>query len=188
MSVETANSFFSLLTLAGNAAVAGVVVLVVMARRSPRAAEWLAMLRREVAPWAVPLAFGLAAGALIGSLYYSEHVGWEPCTLCWYQRIAIYPVALILGVAWWRRDRIAPIRYAVPLTVIAGLISGYHYLIQRFPSLEGGTCSTTVPCSTPYIEEFGFVTMPYMGIGTAALIVTVLLLGNLPLARSPESP
>ena len=82
----------------------------------------------------------------------------------------------------------APIRYALPLTVIAGLVSGYHYLIQRFPSLEGGTCSAGVPCSTPYIEEFGFVTMAYMGLGAAALIATLLLLGNPPPSTSPERP
>ena len=187
MSVETANSFFSLLTLAGNAAVVAVLVLFVASRRSQAAADLLARLRAELAPWALPLAFLVAAGAMAGSLYYSEHVGWEPCTLCWDQRIAIYPVVLILGVAWWRRDGTAPLRYGLPLTVIAGLISSYHYLIQRFPSLEAGACSTTVPCSTPFIEEFGFVSMAYMGIGAAALIVTLLLLAPASHDRSVPS-
>lgn len=193
MSPETAGTFFALLTLAGNAAVVGVVLVAVAARRSPAARTALDRLRRELAPWAVPFAFLIAAGAMAGSLYYSEHVGFEPCTLCWYQRTAIYPVVLILGVAWWRRDGVAPLRYAMPLTVIAGLISGYHYLIQQFPSLEAGFCSADVPCSAPYLDEFGFVSLAYMGASTAALIVAVLVVGKQPpggtiVAKSPSRP
>ncbi len=89
------------------------------------------------------LLFGaiVAGVAMLGSLYMSEVAHLIPCTDCWYQRIAMYPIAIILGIAAYRND--AKIRvYVAPLAVIGGIISIYHYLIQWFPNLEGTSCST----------------------------------------------
>jgi disulfide bond formation protein DsbB len=130
------------------------------------------VLHATVAPIALPLALVVAAGIMAGSLYYSEWVGLLPCDLCWYQRIAAYPLVIIFAIGWWRRDSMVW-WYATPLIGLGLAISTYHYLLQRFPSLETGWCSTTVPCSSAYFFRFGFISMPYMGISAFAAMATL---------------
>ena len=123
---------------------------------------------REVAHW---LAFSVAAAAMIGSLYFSEVAEFVPCKLCWYQRIAMYSLAIILVIATVRRDRaIAP--YAMVLAALGAGIAGYHWLLERWPSLDTGTCSADAPCSVPYFEVFGFVSLAFMAFSA---FVTVLV-------------
>ena len=95
-----------------------------------------------VTPAALTLAAGVAVVATLGSLYYSEVADFPPCRLCWFQRIGMYPLAVILPVAAWRRDR--QVRwYALPLAVGGGAVSIYHVLVERFPSLESRVTSPT---------------------------------------------
>lgn len=117
----------------------------------------------------------MAVIATLGSLYYSQVAHFIPCEYCWYQRIAMYPLAVILGIAAFRNDT-AVRRYALPLASIGGVIASYHYLIQQFPDLEVGSCSIVVPCATPYFEQFGFVTIPFLALVSFAAIITVLAL------------
>ncbi|NNC91737.1 MAG: disulfide bond formation protein B [Acidimicrobiia bacterium] len=117
----------------------------------------------------------VAASSTIGSLIYSEYFDLIPCRLCWYQRIAMYPLALILLIAAVRRDTTGARRYGIPLAVIGAAIAGYHYLIQQFPSLETGACSLEAPCSAPYVWQYGFVSIPYMALAGFTLILLVLL-------------
>lgn len=72
--------------------------------------------------------------AMLGSLYFSEVQGFIPCELCWYQRIAMYPLVLILGIATFTNDTKAP-RYVLPLSLLGGSISVLHYLEQKFQGL-----------------------------------------------------
>ena len=118
----------------------------------------------------------------LGSLYYSKVYEFVPCELCWYQRICVYPFAVILGIAAWRRD--AGIRvYAIPVLAIGMVISAYHTWIQAYPP-ESGTsfCTADVPCTTRYVWEFGFVSLPFMAL-SAMVAMTVLLLVARPAAR-----
>ena len=69
---------------------------------------------------------------MAGSLYFSEVADFMPCTLCWYQRIAMYPLVLLLGIAAFRRDRAIRL-YVVPLAVVGAAISIYHYLYRVVP-------------------------------------------------------
>ncbi|HEY3484499.1 MAG TPA: disulfide bond formation protein B, partial [Ilumatobacteraceae bacterium] len=120
------------------------------------------------------LAFLVAGGAMWGSLYFSESAGFVPCRLCWFQRIAMYPLALILLIAAIRRDR--GIRwYAVPVAAVGAAVSSYHYLIEWRPSLEGGACSAVGPaCADVWFREFGFVTLAFMALaGFLSIIVFV---------------
>jgi len=112
----------------------------------------------------------------VGSLYFSEVAHFVPCKLCWYQRICVYPLAVILLVAALRRDR--SVRwYAIPLAGIGMLIGSYHYLIEWYPNLETGSCSATGPaCSAVWFRELGFVSLPLMVVAGCALIITLLLL------------
>ena len=123
----------------------------------------------------VPLRFAVPAlvtsVSMLGSLYFSEAVGYRPCVLCWYQRIAMYSLAIILVIAAVRRDRaIAP--YAMVLAALGAGIAGYHWLLERWPSLDTGTCSADAPCSVPYFEVFGFVSLAFMAFSA---FVTVLV-------------
>ena len=106
------------------------------------------------------LAFGVAAIATTGSLYYSEVAHFIPCEMCWLQRIAMYPLAVILLVAAITRDTRAW-RYAVPIAVIGLLFSLYHYQLELFPD-QPSMCSTTVPCSVRFVDMYGFVSIAFM--------------------------
>jgi disulfide bond formation protein DsbB len=113
---------------------------------------------------------------MLGSLYFAEVANFVPCQLCWFQRIAMYPLAVILLVGALRRDW--GVRwYAVPVAAIGAAISTYHVLLEQFPSLESSNvCSAAVPCNFVWFEELGFVTLPYMALSAFALILVLLTL------------
>ena len=116
----------------------------------------------------------LALGATLGSLHLSEIAHLEPCRWCWFQRIAMYPLALVLLIGLIFRDRTV-YRYGLPMCVAGAAMSTWHYLLQHFPDLEGATtCSITSPCAVRYAWEFGFVSIPYMA-GSVFVLVGVLL-------------
>ncbi len=116
----------------------------------------------------------LATAATLGSLYLSEIAHLEPCRWCWFQRIAMYPLALVLIVGLLFRDRTV-YRYGLPMCVAGAAMSTWHYLLQHFPDLEGAaTCSITSPCTVRYAWEFGFVSIPYMA-GSVFVLVGALL-------------
>lgn len=108
--------------------------------------------------------------AMLGSLYFSEIAGYEPCELCWYQRILMYPLVLILGIAVARKDTKAAV-YSLAMSGIGGLISLYHYGIQKinFLSDTAPACGR-VPCTGMYINWFGFVTIPFLALIAFAII------------------
>ena len=114
----------------------------------------------------------VAGGAMLGSLYFSEVANYIPCRFCWFQRIAMYPIALIGLVAFIRRDAGARF-YVLPMAAIGACISGWHYLIEWRPGLDTGSCSATGPsCTDIWFRSFGFLTLAGMAlIGFLALIV-----------------
>lgn len=124
--------------------------------------------------YSVLLAWGIALIATLGSLYFSEIEAFEPCKLCWIQRICMYPLALLLGIASYRNERwIIP--YALPLSIIGGCFSAYHYLEERSPWLAGLLpCRVGIPCDKPYFEWFGFITIPFMAL-VAFILITIFL-------------
>lgn len=105
------------------------------------------------APLLLAFAWVVALVATLGSLYYSEVRLFLPCELCWYQRIFMYPQAVILGLALWRQDfGIWP--YSLALSLIGGSVSALHLLEERFPNLFTLACKPPVPCSVEYIPQF----------------------------------
>lgn len=134
----------------------------------------LPVVRSRLGHAALWLAASVALTATAGSLYLSEIAGFVPCTLCWYQRIAMYPLVVVLGIAAWRGD-FAIRRYVVPLATIGAAIAAYHVALQRLPGLPSGGCSLNLPCSAIDLERFGFVTTPVMAL-IAFLAILVLLI------------
>lgn len=117
----------------------------------------------------------IAVLAMGGSLYFSDIKGYVPCLLCWYQRILMYPLVLILGVAAYRQEKSA-LWYSLPLSFIGIGVAGYHYLDQKIPSFGfAGTCKVGVPCNHAYINWAGFITIPFLSL-LAFILITVLLL------------
>lgn len=120
------------------------------------------------------LAGFVALAATLGSLYFSEVAHLVPCQYCWVQRIAMYPLTIILLMAAYRRDSMARL-YAATIATIGLAVAAYHRFIQAFPDLDSGSCSATGPlCSGYYIMKFGFMTIPYMSLSAFALILTLL--------------
>jgi disulfide bond formation protein DsbB len=120
------------------------------------------------------LAFGTALAAMLGSLYYSEIVGFVPCTLCWYQRILMYPLTVIILVGLLREDASLP-AYVLPLSILGIGMSSYHYLLQLGIISHSAACSVGIPCGLRYVNYFGFVTIPLMAL-TAFVIITGAML------------
>ncbi len=188
MNTETINTFFALLSFAALGVAVAVPVLVVIARRDPGGAA--AGLLADLRPLALWLAFAIAAVATAGSLYYSEVEGFAPCVLCWYQRIVMYPLALILGIATFRGDHRVKV-YAVPLAVIGAAIALYHYQLELFPEQGSGVCDIAVPCTARWFEVFGFVSLAFMALtGFLAIIALGSIAGprHTPAGDDEHSP
>jgi disulfide bond formation protein DsbB len=178
MSTETATTFFALLAVLALVVVVLAAGTAVISKLRGATPQWAVEARAAVAPVALPLAWAVATTSTLGSLYLSEVAKFPPCILCWYQRIAMYPLVVILAVASLRRDRAAK-WYVVPLALVGMGISIYHYLIERFPDSVSTVCSDDVPCSTVWVWEFGFLSIPAMaGLGFALVITLVLLAGS----------
>ncbi len=127
---------------------------------------------------AVIFSWAIAILASLGSLFYSEISGFVPCTFCWYERIAMYPLVLILGIGMLRRNKEIWI-YGLPFSLIGLAISIYHYQLQIIPDQQSVSCSSEASCSGTWIMEFGFVTMPFMALSTFLLISVLLLVSNI---------
>ncbi|MBN2983327.1 MULTISPECIES: disulfide oxidoreductase [Cohnella] len=124
------------------------------------------------------LAWVVSLVATGGSLFLSEVMRYIPCSLCWYQRIFMYPLVILLGRAAIRDDR-RMIGYALPLAVIGGCISLYHYAEQKIPGLaQMLPCSSGVPCDKDYLDWFGVITIPLLALIAFILIIVALSLGK----------
>jgi disulfide bond formation protein DsbB len=117
------------------------------------------------------LAWMQAIVAMLGSLYFSDVLGYPPCVLCWYQRICMYPQVLLLGIAAVRED-ISILRYTIPLTLVGLSISLYHNLLYYKLIAESfAPCKFGISCTTKFIEYFGFVTIPLMALTAFTIIL-----------------
>lgn len=165
MSVFFFSTLVSLLALVALAGAAGLLIYRLV--RGPEASNLLGVKT-------IWLAWLVALVATVGSLIYSEVVHFVPCRLCWFQRIAMYPMAIVLLVGAIRRDFQAKF-YALPLALIGLGISVYHYLLQRFPNLEAtSACDPNNPCSLIFVNIFGFISIPFMA-GAGFIVIAVLL-------------
>ncbi|PIP90140.1 MAG: disulfide bond formation protein B [Bdellovibrionales bacterium CG11_big_fil_rev_8_21_14_0_20_38_13] len=108
--------------------------------------------------------------ATLGSLFFSEVMEFVPCSLCWYQRIAMYPIVIILGTAMWKDIKnISTI--AFPLSIIGQALSIYHLGVQYDIIPEAASpCIQGIPCSSMYIQWLGFITIPFLSFIAFALI------------------
>lgn len=132
------------------------------------------------------LVFGawlIASTATLGALFFGEIMALPPCLLCWYQRIFMFPLALILPFG------LAPfdpkiVRYALPLAIGGWLVAVFHQaLVAGLVPKDLEPCARGVPCSKTVIEMFGFVTIPLLSIAAFSTIIVLLVLAHYRSAR-----
>lgn len=111
--------------------------------------------------------------ATCGSLFFSEVLGWLPCVLCWYQRILMYPLALILTIGILRRDERLHL-YVLPFSLFGACISLYHYLLVKTDWLPPPPCVAGIPCTVEYLNWLGFINIPFLAL-TAFLLISFMM-------------
>ncbi len=161
---------FSVLTVVGIALV--IVLLIFLTAKKTQATKIFAHLDK----YAHHHVFLVLFLAVFGSLLYSNVIGFDPCTLCWVQRIFMYPMFVILLVAFVRNETKLVRPYLLWLSGLGGLVGIYQYLLQ-FGLVPNAVCSASaVSCTKLYVLGFGFVTIPLMSLTVFALIFLALLL------------
>ncbi|WP_421715867.1 disulfide oxidoreductase [Arcobacter arenosus] len=120
------------------------------------------------------LCFLIASGATLGSLFFSDVMDFIPCNMCWYQRIFMYPLVIIFLVnLLYPDDNVY--KYALPVITVGLLFAIYHNLLMFGIIPESIVpCASGIPCSTEYINWFGFITIPFLSL-TAYLMLFLLL-------------
>jgi disulfide bond formation protein DsbB len=178
-SVRFTTNFFLVLTLVADVTIAVAILFGLGAIVSERARRAWRAVASGLGPQALLVAWIVAIVTTLGSLYYSEHAGFVPCELCWYQRILMYPLVIVLGVGWLRRDGRTWMT-AAPFVMIGAPLSLYHWLVERVPSFaESSSCSILAPCTAPYFEKLGFVTLAWMCLSSFLLIGVLLVIAAL---------
>jgi disulfide bond formation protein DsbB len=130
--------------------------------------------------WTIVFACWLIASvATLGSLFFSEVMGHPPCVLCWYQRICMYPLVLVLPAGLFPFDRNI-VRYALPLSLAGSLIAVFHLLLVAgyIPEIIK-PCIQGIPCTEVQIVWFGFVTIPLLSALSFWLISALLILAHI---------
>lgn len=119
------------------------------------------------------MALIVALASTLGSLFYSEILGFDPCRLCWYQRILMYPLVIILGVAVKNKAQDVG-KYVIPLGVVGGAIAAFHYYSQFTTQITVCGSLNAVDCSVRYTFEYGFITIPMMALVGFILIIAAV--------------
>jgi disulfide bond formation protein DsbB len=170
MAASTINAitlFFALLAVVAAAIAIGIAVSVAVGDRLGLIPAF-----RSVA---LELAAAVATTAMVGSLILSEWIGYEPCLNCWIQRGFMYPASFLL-IGSVITKRMTPAKVAGVLAVLGLCVSIFHRYEQATGVEIGGLCDASAPCSTKFVEQFGFMTIPTMaGCGFAAIIALVAI-------------
>ncbi len=126
------------------------------------------------------LVWGIALMATLGSLFFQYVLDFPPCALCWYQRIFIYPLVVIIPIGIIARDRLYPI-YVLILSLIGIVISMYHNLLYyKIIPEELAPCAVGIPCTTRYITSLGFIDIPFLSLVSFIMIIigTIMIIKN----------
>lgn len=122
----------------------------------------------------------LTVGSVALSLVYSDYFGFIPCSLCWLQRIALYPQALFSLMAFKTKESVYFPLYSIGLSIFGFIVAVYHYIYQMFPAdTSGGVmpclADGSADCGLKVIDLFGFVTFPFLSAVTFAFLIILYL-------------
>ena len=127
--------------------------------------------------WAILFsAWVLVAVSTLGSLFFSYIMEFAPCVLCWYQRICLFPLVIILATGLFPLDK-RVIKYSLPLAIAGWITAFYHNLLYSgiIPQ-DLQPCSKGVSCTEKYIDLLGFLTIPMLSLISFSIIITLLIL------------
>ncbi len=175
--VELVTKGLSILVVASGVA-ALLILFALLARKFDRVQPIAAKIIGFFGAYAFIIAFAIVLGSALSSLFYSEVAGFAPCSLCWWQRIFLYPQVILLAVAFFRKDENVT-DYIIALSVIGGAIAVYHSYLQ-FGGSSLVPCSSSglsISCAQRYFLEFGYITIPTMAL-TAFALITLLMLAR----------
>lgn len=161
--------FLSILTVIAQVQIILLLVLIYLNRK--KKSEFF----KKLVKWVDINTFTIAIASLLGSLYYSEIAGFEPCKYCWYQRILMYPLVVILFVALKNKYKDVS-KYVLPLSGMGALLAAFHYLTQL--GLLPSSCVVvgySAGCAKVFVMTFGYITIPMMAF-TAFLLIFILQL------------
>jgi disulfide bond formation protein DsbB len=169
---DTVTLFLAVLSVAAEATVVVAVAFAVVGGRRART-----RMREVFGPDVLMLALVVATVSMVGSLWFSYGADFVPCTLCWYQRICMYPLVPLLAAGLILRDPRVRV-YAGILAAIGLCLSAYHIVLERFPSLESDVCDRANPCTIIWVRRFGYLTIPTMAASAFALIIVCTLVAR----------
>ncbi len=161
--------FNTLLAIGSLALLFGLILMIVSWITGNPIAAWVARNSHII----LRIIFG---GAVIGSLIYSNYLGYEPCLLCWYQRLAIFPIAILLFTDDIRKSSLLQLQILI-LSAGGFIVSLIHNVETIFPNSGINVCGTSgVSCLNLYVNQFGFVTIPLMSgiILLSGILISVL--------------
>ena len=163
-----ATPIIGFLTLISN--IIFVVVLIVIIFHSGSLAKLYSFVHKYILEL---LLWGILA-AVVGSLVYSNIIGFPPCDLCWYQRIFMYPQLIIVALALYRKDKTV-IDYLVPLSVLGAIVALYQSFIQWGFSLGSIVSCASVggECAKVYVKEYSYITIPFMSFTVFIYIIAL---------------
>lgn len=177
------NQIAAALTIIGQIAVVIIITALFLRRTQSQVSEQANRVVNFIGHWGLALAFVVAFGAMLTSLFYSEVIGYPPCLLCWYQRIFMYPLVVILGMAIWRKDDDI-IDYALAVSGIGAIFGIYHTSLQ-FGVKSVLPCSVVgVSCAVQYVMEYGYITIPVMSLTAFALVIIFLTMRRIYLKQN----
>ena len=144
-----------------------------------RVVEPFRPLVRWVSVNAVGIGLIVSVLAVVGSLFFSNVVGFAPCELCWWQRICIYPQVVIFALAFFyecRGKALGPVfSISGVLSLIAFAIGAVQYYSATFNTSILAACSATgVSCTKTYFVQFGYITIPMMSVTLAAILLSIV--------------
>lgn len=179
MPTDTLNQVLGILTLASHIGFGFFLIFLLLHRytkiRIPFFETFLSFIKKN----ALALVFTVATFGTITSLFYSEIAHLPPCSLCWYQRIFLFPQVFLFGMALYKKDN-RIIDYGIFLSLIGAFLAIYHILLQNGVKLYV-PCSvntTLVSCSDQLFSYFGYITIPVMSLTAFSIILTLLLLAR----------
>ena len=169
--VQSVTSMLSFLTVLADIATVVLFVIFITPLKEAGTGE---VITRWVGRHSIWLAFTVAAGSFAGSIFYSGIAGFAPCELCWWQRIFLYPQAVLLAIAYFTDDEHIH-KYSIALSSFGFVVAAYNVWLQ-FGGTSVAPCSATGPsCSLRYFLEFGYVTLPTMCLTAFALLIVIML-------------
>lgn len=184
---DTITYILSLGTLVMNFGLAVLIVVIFLDRRAAKKGRKLHAAYDHLKRNALLLGLISTIVATVGSLFYSQIVNLPPCSLCWIQRILLFPQIIIIGFALYYESRKA-IRLSAILSVLGIMFAGYHSYLQYGGGVSSAICNFLggISCSQRYFIEFGYITMPIMSLTIFVLLLLLTTFIHIPKDKLPE--